>query len=83
MNHPTKYVIQYICEEIINLLQINNTINYEIDILSNHSKCILYKSISKVVNFDISNHNPLTCTLTDNYSITNLYFNVYKEIGYI
>jgi hypothetical protein len=27
MNHPTKYVIQFICEEIINTLKIENTIN--------------------------------------------------------
>lgn len=81
MNHPSKYLIQYICEEIINILQIKNTINYNIDMLNN-PKCILYNCISKVVNFNISDHNPVTCNLTDNYSITDLYFNTYKEIGY-
>lgn len=81
MNHPTSYVIQYICEEIINILNIPNTINYTIDIISN-PKCILYKCISKVVNFDINNHNPSTLNNKDVHTITQLYYNTYKEINY-
>jgi hypothetical protein len=34
MNHPTKYVLQYISEEIIKHLEIINTINYNIDPLT-------------------------------------------------
>ena len=81
MNHPTKYVIQFICEEIIKYLQIENTINYDIDLLSN-TKCILYKCISKNINFDINNHNPLTLNNTDINKITQLYYDTYKEIGF-
>ena len=36
MNHPTKYVIQFICEKITNILD--------------NTKCIIYKCISKNVN---------------------------------
>lgn len=79
MNHPTKYVIQYICEKIINILQFQNTINYNIDVL-NDPKCILYKCISKNVNFDINNHNALTLNNTDINKITNLYYDTYREI---
>ncbi len=79
MNHPTKYVIQFVCEEIINILQIENTINYNIDILSN-PKCILYKCISKIVNFNIDEHNALTQNITNNNEITQLYYNTYKTI---
>jgi hypothetical protein len=81
MNHPTKYVIQFICEQIIDILHINNTINYNIDILHN-PKCILYKCISKNVNFNIDNQSILTQNLTDIYKITQLYYDTYKEIGF-
>jgi len=82
MNHPTKYVIQYICEKIVDILQIQNTINYNIDILDN-VKCILYKCISKNVNFDINMHNPLIINnITDIDKITQLYYDTYKEIGF-
>jgi len=79
MNHPTKYIIQYISEEIIKILGFNNTINYDIDIFYNNN-CILYKCISKVVNFDIDNCIPITCN-TYVEKITQNYYNVYKEIG--
>ena len=78
MNHPTKCVIQFICEKIINILQIENTIDYVVDILNN-PKCILYKCIQKNVNFDINNYNFLTLGLTDVGEITQLYYNTYKE----
>jgi hypothetical protein len=81
MNHPTKYIIQYICDEIIKYLQIENTINYNIDEL-NGIKCILYKCISKNVNFNIDEHKPLTSGKIDIHEITNLYYNTYKEIGF-
>lgn len=81
MNHPTKYLIQFICEEIVNILQIQNTINYHIDVLDN-PKCILYKCISKNVNFDINHHNALTLNNTDINKFAQLYYDTYKQIGF-
>jgi hypothetical protein len=81
MNHPSKHVIQFICKEIIDILQIKNTINYEIDILNN-PKCILYKCISKNVNFDINTHTALTSGITDINKIAQMYFDTYKTIGF-
>jgi hypothetical protein len=83
MNHPTKYVIQFICEKIIDILKIPNTIDYNIDVLKN-PKCILYKCISKNVNFDINsiNSNAFLYDITDNEKIAQLYYNTYKEIGF-
>jgi len=81
MNHPTKYVIQFICEKIINILQIENTLDYNIDILNN-PKCILYKCIQKNVNFDINNHNALKFGITDVSKITQIYYDTYKEIKF-
>lgn len=84
MNHPTKYVIQYICEEIINILSLQNTINYQVDILGDDSqpKCILYKCIQKSVNFNVDDHTPLTKNKTNINEITQLYYDTYKEIGF-
>lgn len=59
MNHPTKVVLQYIASEIIAFLKNDQIqVDIHIDPLANNAKCILYKSIKKVVNFDISNHLP-------------------------
>jgi hypothetical protein len=82
MNHPTKVVIQYICEQIINILNIKNTMNYEIDTFGAGCRCILYKCISKVVKFNINDHSPLWSNNTTNDTITKLYYDTYKEIGY-
>ena len=86
MNHPTKYLIQYICLEIIKILQIPNTINYDIDKLNN-SKCIIYKCIQKNVNFDITNHESLLSieldTISNNYDIIKLYYDTYKSIIFL
>ena len=54
INNPTKYLIQYICEEILNFLNLQgenleNTINYHIDILSMEPRCLLYKCIQKIL----------------------------------
>ncbi len=81
MNHPTKYLIQFICEKIIDILQIPNNIDYNIDLLAS-TKCILYKCISKNVNFNINNHSALTLGIKDIKKITELYYNKYKEIGF-
>lgn len=75
MNHPSKYVIQFICEQIISILQIDNTINYNSDLL-NHPKCILYACIAKKVTFDINTDIP------EVEKLAQLYFNTYKEIGF-
>jgi hypothetical protein len=81
MNHPTKYLMQYICEEIIRILQLPNTINYEVDVLAN-PRCPLYKCIQKCVNFDINEYKPLTLGKTSIIEITHLYYDTYKEIGF-
>ena len=81
MNHPTKYIIQFICEKITDILNIQNNIDYNIDTL-NDPKCILYKCISKNVKFDINNYNALTLGITNIKKITQLYYDTYKEIGF-
>lgn len=81
MNHPSKYLFHYICEQIINHTQISAGIDYNIDVL-NTPKCILYKCIQKHVHFDISKNIPVTKDYHDNSNIAKLYFTTYKQINY-
>ena len=81
MNHPTKYLIQYICLEIIRILHIPNTIDYDKDVLNN-PKCIIYKAIQKNVNFDIKEYEPSLSKETDIKKIVKLYYDTYKKIGF-
>lgn len=71
-NHPTKFIIQFICKQIIQILNINNTIDYNVDKL-NYIKCIIYNCIQKAVNFNVSDFKPLTCEKQDVKEITELY----------
>ena len=81
MNHPTKYVIQHMCEQLIPILGIKNNIKYEIDPL-NVTKCILYKCIQSVVNFNINDHSIKTADSRDVVSITKLYYDTYRCIDF-
>jgi hypothetical protein len=78
INHPTKFLIQFICKEIIKNLNINNTMDYNVDNF-NYIKCIIYNCVQKVVNFNISDFKPLTCEKQDIKEITKLYYNAYKN----
>ena len=78
-NHPSYHVIQFICKQIIEILQIKNTINYEIDLLID-PKCILYKCIKKHVKFEIDNFHPCVLNNTDIKTITQLYYNTYYNL---
>jgi hypothetical protein len=79
MNHPTKKLLQLICEKIIEILNIKNTIKYDIDPL-NDPKCILYKCIENVVEFKVSDEIPFLKNKTNVIDIAKLYFDVYDEI---
>lgn len=78
MNHPSKYLFHFITHEIIKILNIENTIDYNIDPLDN-PKCILYKCIQNSVNFNINEHQSVTLDKNGNYEITKLYFESYKD----
>ena len=73
-------MLQFICESIINILNINNSINYTIDPLNN-PKCILYKCVESVVRFKIDK-DYITKSFTNKLSITKLYFDTYDKINF-
>ena len=80
VNHPSKYLLQFICENIINILNIDNSINYSIDPLNN-TRCILYKCLESALRFKIDN-DIRTKNFTDTFSITKLYFDTYDKINF-
>ena len=54
INHPTKSILQYMAKQISNTIKIE--INYNIDPLKNNIQQILYKSIEKIVDFNIDKY---------------------------
>lgn len=87
MNHPTKHLLYFISNNISNILLKYNiiiNINYNIDVLSD-PKCIIYKCIQNVVNFNIDEHLPFSHKInksTDLNIITNSYYNIYKNTDF-
>ena len=80
MNHPSKHVLQFVCESILHLIDISNkTMNYEIDPLSS-TKCVIYKCIQPCVFFDINKCESLMHTANNVKDICELYYNEYNEI---
>ena len=55
INHPTKYILQHMAKQISNTIKIK--INYDIDPLKNNVQQILYKSVQKLVDFNIDKYN--------------------------
>lgn len=78
-NHPSKYLFQYVSEKIVDSLNLENTIDYTIDLLS-HTKLILYKCIQKVVFFDIQPHEPLIGNQSNINDIYKWYCDLYTNI---
>lgn len=81
INHPTKYILQYIAKYIINKLSLEDKINYNIDPFYSSERGMIYKCISQVVEFDINKHLPyLNKYRIENFNeIINHYLESYKK----
>ena len=82
INHPTLVLIQHVCHEILNILHIENTMDYWNDFLSNTDRNIMYKCVEQLVNFKqpaplLDSHNAYH---HDAKSITEHYYSVYKQL---
>jgi hypothetical protein len=84
INHPSKIILQFIAINIISILKIPNSINYNIDPL-NYIKCIIYKCINRCVYFNVNNNNykPFLNGESDIDKIIDLYLNVYNSNTYL
>jgi hypothetical protein len=77
-NHPSKFLLQYICENIVDILNIPNYINYTIDPFV-HTKCILNKCIESVVHFNVDEYPALIDGKSTLNEICQLYYNIYDN----
>ena len=82
IKHPTKALFHHVCHEILNVLHIENTMDYWPDHLSSNIRNIMYKCVEQVINFkqsvpliDFNNvfHH-------DSKSVTQFYYNGYKQL---
>jgi hypothetical protein len=80
VNHPSKFILQYLCENILAFMNEKNTMNYHADPL-NTEKNIIYKCVQKIVNFNIYDHQPLVKHMDNDHSVVKSYFETYRRLG--
>lgn len=82
MNHPTKYMFQYICNEILTSLNIDlESYSESIDPLLYNAVPILYKFIGKIVEFDISEIPIVLCNrIVTLDEFIKIYYDVYSKL---
>jgi hypothetical protein len=51
INHPTKDLFHHVCHEILNILHIENTMDYWSDFLAHTIRSIMYKCLEQVLDF--------------------------------
>tara|TARA_B100000886_G_scaffold273238_1_gene197156 strand:+ start:212 stop:1063 length:852 start_codon:yes stop_codon:yes gene_type:complete len=87
MNHPTYHLLKFVSEQIVSILEFKN-INYTFYEIDN-AKCIIYKCIQKVVNFNIEecqlkiqdrHSGEIKSTIED---ICKLYYDTYDRINFV
>lgn len=77
-NHPTKYLLQYIAERILDLLDMPNNIDYNADPLV-YPKWFVYDCVQQVVEFDVREVEPLIVGKKTVKEIAELYFDYYGK----
>tara|TARA_B110000037_G_scaffold210250_1_gene260362 strand:+ start:945 stop:1214 length:270 start_codon:yes stop_codon:yes gene_type:complete len=86
MNHPTFHILKFISEQIVSISSIKN-INYKFHEIA-PPKCIIYKCIQKVVNFNVDDCKFKICDRNTKITkdtvedICKLYYRTYDKIGF-
>lgn len=80
-NHPANILLKYICEQIVDILKIKNTINNSTTQLGQH-RCILYTCLSNILDFDISKYPTRINNIinTNSKNIINEYYTIYNKL---
>jgi len=83
INHPTNILLEHIVKKIIKILNINH---YSINNREKlpYPKCILHRSLSNILEFDIQQHQPYIIqnnNQLDTLSIISEYYSIYRNIG--
>jgi hypothetical protein len=84
INHPSKFVFHHLVNQILDLLQDQMSkdsynINYNLDPLVSY-KSILYRSLSKVVDFDLDQHKCWILNTNDIEKIIKSYYDTYEKM---
>jgi hypothetical protein len=74
INHPTKHIFQYMAHTIIQILNLNIKLNENIDPLKNNVRQLLYKTVEKVIYFNVDKYQPQNIN-----SIVNSYHECYNN----
>ena len=82
INHPSKALFHHVCHEILNTLQIENTMDYWSDFLAHTIRNIMYKCVEQVISFKqavplIDYGNPYH---HDAKGITEFFYNGYSKL---
>lgn len=79
INHGTKYMYQYVVENINFLLNGKLNINYEIDSHYNPTRHVVYSCLNKVLNFEIPSDSGLPSGVVGNRNVVDKYFTTYHK----
>jgi hypothetical protein len=80
MNHPSKDLLQFICEKIKNILNLKLELKYDLDPYANHIP-IIYNCVQKAVFFDIKDYIPKLNAKDGVYDVASQYYYAYDEIS--
>jgi hypothetical protein len=83
INHPTKALFHHVCHEILNILQIENTMDYWSDFLAHTIRSIMYKCVEQVISFKQSVpliDFPNYAYHHDAKGVTEFYYNGYRKL---
>lgn len=79
INHGTKYMYQYVAENINFLLNGKLNINYEKDPHYNLNRHIVYSCVSEVLNFEMESDSTLPSGVVGTKNVVNEYFTTYHK----
>ena len=79
INHGTKYMYQYVVENINFLLNGKLNINYEKDLHYNLTRLVVYSCLNKVLNFEIPSDCALPSGVVGTRNVVNEYFTTYHK----
>jgi hypothetical protein len=76
--HPSKFVLQHVAKQIVLILNIKSTINYNIDPLAS-SRHIIYKCVQNAVDFNIDDSQPVVIGAVGVEKIVDKYYKLYEK----
>lgn len=79
VNHPSKWCLQTLAKKIQERLDLHTTLDYDTDPLA-QPRCLLYRTLSRAVNFDLDTCSAELAGQNDYLQIAKLYYDAYNAI---